>query len=109
MVNDMKELQHKGRDKFVPTDVPIGVTCKPKHVYPSTATNWANDLFSIRYTFRSEHEVPTNSVPGANSNSLPDEALTYLIGIRDSVFQFELMSLKDDYERVVEGGDHLSR
>ena len=43
MVNDMKELQHNGRDKFVPTDVSIGVTCKPQHVYPSTTTNWAND------------------------------------------------------------------
>lgn len=109
MVNNMKELQHKGRDKFVPTDLSIGVICKPKHVYPSTATNWANDLFSIRYTFRSEHEVPMNSVADANANFLPDEALPYLIGVRDSIFQFELMSLKDDYERVVEGGDHLSR
>ena len=38
-----------------------------------------------------------------------DESLPYLIAVRDSVFQFELMTIQEDYERVAEGGDYLSR
>lgn len=45
LVNEMEEVEHQGRDKFTPTDVTVTVTCKPKHVYPSSATNWANDMF----------------------------------------------------------------
>ncbi|CAH3166202.1 unnamed protein product, partial [Porites evermanni] len=97
MVNDMKEVELKGRDKFVATDVTVSVTCKPKHIYPSSATNWANDLVACRYRFCNEHEVPSTSESKNN------------ITIRDSLFQFELMTIKEDYEKVVEGGDHLSR
>lgn len=105
MVNDMKEVELKGRDKFVATDVTVSVTCKPKHIYPSSATNWANDLAACRYRFRNEHEVPSTSESKNNiSNKIP-----YLVAKRDSLFQFELMTIKEDYEKVVEGGDHLSR
>ena len=38
-----------------------------------------------------------------------EESLPYLIAMRDSVFQFELMTIQKDYERVAEGGDYLSR
>lgn len=33
----------------------------------------------------------------------------YLVAVRDSIFQFELMTIKEDYEKVAQGGDHLSR
>ena len=29
LVNDMKEVEHRGRDKFFQTDVTVSVTCKP--------------------------------------------------------------------------------
>ena len=38
-----------------------------------------------------------------------EDSLPYLIAIGDSVFQFELMTVEEDYERVEEGGDYLSR
>lgn len=55
MVNGMEEVEHRGCDKIVPTDVTVSVTCK--HIYPTSATNWANDLFANRYLFRNEHEM----------------------------------------------------
>lgn len=104
MVNDMKEVELKGRDKFVATDVTVSVTCKPKQIYPSSTTNWANDLVACRYRFRNEHEVPSTSESKNNiSNKIP-----YLVAIRDLLFQFKLMTIKEDYEKVVEGGNHLS-
>lgn len=111
MVNDMKEVEYKGRDKFVPGDVTVSVTCKPKHIYPSSATNWANDLFANRYIFRNEHEMPLEGVSetAVLGNFSLEESLPYLIAMRDSVFQFELMTIEEDYERVAEGGDYLSR
>ena len=57
MVNVMEEVEHRGCDKIVPTDVTVSLTCKPKHIYPSSATNWANDLFPNRYLFQNEHEM----------------------------------------------------
>ena len=62
MVNDMKEVEHRGRDKFVPRDVTVSVNCKPKHIYPSSVTNWANDLFANRYVFQNDHEMPLEGV-----------------------------------------------
>ena len=58
----MKEVEHRGCDKFVPRDVTVSVTCKPKHIYPSSATNWANDLFANRYVFQDEHQMPLEGV-----------------------------------------------
>ena len=57
LVNSMSEIEYKGRDKFVSEDVTVTVTCKPKLLYPSSATNWANDMYAIRLNFREEHEV----------------------------------------------------
>ena len=47
----------------------MNVTCKPKHVYPSYATNCVNDLTFIRYMFN-EHEMSRESSQeeGALSN-----------------------------------------
>jgi hypothetical protein len=107
LVNKMKETEHKRCDKFVPTSVTVSVTCKPKHIYSSSATNWANDLISTRYNFRSEHEVcDEDNYP--KTCSFQDVEI-FLTGLRDSVFQFQLMTIKDDYERVSEGGDHWAR
>ena len=109
LVNNMKETEHKGSDKFVSDGVSIYVNCKPKHVYPSTATNWSNDLFLARYRFQYEHEMSFDG----NSCNLNKECLVeispYLVAVRDSIFQFELMTIKEDYEKAAQGGDHLSR
>ena len=106
VVNEMKEVEYQGGDKFHPTNVTINVTCKPKHIYPSSATNWTNDLISTRYNFRQEHEVQDSP---CYKNGLLQDVEIFLIGLRDRVFQFELMTIKEDYERVTEGGDHLAR
>lgn len=37
------------------------------------------------------------------------EISPYLVAFRDSIFQFELMTIKEDYEKAAHGGDHLSR
>ena len=105
----MKETEHKGSDKFVSDGVSIYVNCKPKHVYPITATNWSNDLFLARYRFQFEHEMSFDD----NSCNLNKECLVeispYLVAVRDSIFQFKLMTIKEDYEKAAQGGDHLSR
>lgn len=107
LVNDMKEVQHEVRDKFTTTDSTVTVTCKPKHVYPSSATNWHNDMFAVRYFYREEHEVPIQSKETCN---LPSRKVnTYLVWLRDSLMQYELMSIEEDYVRVIEGGDHIER
>ncbi|KAJ7384371.1 hypothetical protein OS493_022484 [Desmophyllum pertusum] len=57
LVNNMKEVSYKDTDRYVRDDVTVTVTCKPKLVYPSTATNWFNDLYRVRYLFTKEHEM----------------------------------------------------
>lgn len=107
----MKGVEHRGRDKFVQTDVTVSATCKPKHIYPSSATNWANNLVANRYMFRSEHEISLQEAPQETVfvDASLEDSLPYLVAMRDSIFQFELMTLEEDYGRVAEGGDHLSR
>ena len=109
LVNNMKETEHKGRDKFVSDDVSVYVNCKPKHIYPSTATNWANDLFLVRYRFQYEHEMSAIEDSSTLNTDCLKKVLPYLVAVRDSIFQFELMTIKEDYEKVAQGGDHLSR
>ena len=108
MVNNTEEVEHRGCDKIVPTDVTVSVTCKPKHIYPSSATNWANDLFTNRYLFKNEHEMSVE-VESERVVSEMEQSLPYLTAMRDSLFQFELMTVQEDYERVSEGGDYLAR
>ena len=187
LVNNMKEVAYNGTDKFVREDVTVTVTCKPKKLYPSSATNWFNDLYSVRYLFPEEHELeldtdpvpdhqdpspdlqdpktdlqdltpdhqdhtpdhqdltpghqdhtpdhqdltPDHQDPTADhkdstpdqDDSTPDhqhssehhkisfnrEQLTCMLVVRDALFQFEMMNLKDDYMQCVEGGDHYER
>ena len=101
MVNDMKEVEHRGRDKFVPRDVTVSVTCKPKHIFPSSATNWANDLFANRYVFQNKRQMPLEGVSetAVLHNFSLEDSLPYLIAMRNTVFQFELMTIEEDYER----------
>ena len=107
MVNDMKEVEHRNSKSFVP----VSVTCKPKKIYPSTETNWANDMVAVRYLYRDEHEISL-STSGNGGNILqviPGNIVPYVISLRDSPMQFELMNIKEDYTRVVNGGHHLAR
>jgi hypothetical protein len=64
-----------------------------------------------RYLFRHEHEIPIDqgSKESVFHKASWGNALPYLLGMRDSIFQFELMTIKEDYNRVTEGGDHLTR
>ena len=57
IIEDVHEIEGNGRDQFVTDDVVISVICKPKLTHPSTATNWANNMYPDRLQFRKEHEV----------------------------------------------------
>lgn len=109
LVNEMKEVEYKERDKFTLTDCTVTVTCKPKHIYQSTATNWQNDLFSVRYLYRDEHEVKTDATVNCCLTNLPERNICFLLWLRDSLLQYELMGIPGDIAKVVEGGDHLRR
>lgn len=58
----------------------------------------------VRYCTRKEHEVEREC-----QLTLPDEVLDVLVMLRDTLLQYELMSIPDDYLRACEGGDHLAR
>ena len=64
LVNDMKEVVRRDTEKFVQEDVTVAY--KPMKVHPSSATNWFNDLYSIRFLFPEEHEIEssTESITG---------------------------------------------
>lgn len=156
LVNNMNEVSYKDTDRYVRDDVTVTVTCKPKLVYPSTATNWFTDLYRVRYLFSQEHELektvlneqnydpqyskePTsethqsdeqtsdteqsndktnNFLQGHDQRSdsqkpehapLSRDMLTWLSVGRDSLFQFEMMTVKEDYIRCIDGGDHERR
>ena len=79
LVNEMDEIEHEDKDKFSPTDVTVTVTCKPKYVYSSSATNWANDLFSVGYRFRREHELQQEP-----NDMLSEKVLDILVMLRHS-------------------------
>ena len=82
----------------------VSVTAKPEMVYPSNPINWENDRYTIRLEFRKEHKVPyiINDPPS-------DELLVPLIFMRDTLLQFELMNIPEDFLRINEKGDHLLR
>ena len=66
LVNNMKEVPYNGTDKFMREDVTVTVTCQPKKLYPSSATNWFNDLYSVRYLFPEEHELELDTDPASD-------------------------------------------
>ncbi|CAB4000783.1 Hypothetical predicted protein [Paramuricea clavata] len=64
----MKEVSYKDRDRYAKEDVTVTVTCKPKQVYPSSATNWFNDIYRIRYMYPEKHELETEVHDAAKSD-----------------------------------------
>ena len=44
LITNIKKVPYNGTDKIVREDVTVTVTCKPKKLYCSSATNWFNDL-----------------------------------------------------------------
>jgi len=104
IIRDMEEnVDGDGRDKFSIEQATISVTCKPKILYSSSATNWSNDGYADRIRFPDEHEVD-----GTGYN-LPQDDMPPLILIKDSAKQFLMSNIPTDYERCTKGGDHLKR
>ena len=101
LINDMEETKdHNGKD------VSVSVTCKPKYNYGSTSTNWANDMYATRMKFPEEHEVKDTDLP---ENEIQRDVLNSCIFLHDTLLQFSLMSVPDDYLRIFNGEEHLER
>ena len=109
-VNEQIDTQYNGRDKYVPGDVTVSVSCKIKAHYPSHATNWANDLYSSRMQFRDEHELPSDFCEEHQKHFLdPTKAASHLIFIRDTSLQFELMTIEAVYACLTDGNEDKTR
>ena len=110
MVNQMNEVEHNEDDKHSPSDVTVSVKCKPGMIYLSDGTNWANDLYENRLIFRDQHEISENENTLRNTQEyIPDDFIQTVIFLRDSLLQFEIMTIEDDFIRLKSGGDHLKR
>lgn len=101
IIHNMEENNIKGRDTFSVKDVTVSVTCKPKIVYSSSATNWANDAYTDRLMFSEAHDIPGSGVQETK------DVRTNLVFLKDSLKQFEIMNIKEDYIKCIEGGDFL--
>ena len=108
-VNKMDHVDYYEDDKYIPADVTVSVTCKPKAIYSFDSTNWANDIYAHRINFREEHELPISLEQELLFKSVPENLTKTIIFVRDSLLQFEIMSIEDDFIRLKEGGDHLER
>ena len=52
VVKSMKTVSdHEGNDNYSISNSLITATCKPKYCYPSSATNWHNNMAAIQYFF----------------------------------------------------------
>ena len=95
MVNEMDEVESNGDDKYSPADVTISVNCKPKSIYSSDSTDWANNLYANRLRFRDEHELPLHaSQEEADLVNVPENFIETVIFLRDSLQQFEVMTIQ---------------
>lgn len=104
LVNDMNEVSYKDRDRYVKEDVTVTVTCKPKLVYPSTATNWFNDIYRIRYMYLEEHELETEVHEAAKSDpSHPENNQSATINKRTSTEASEVEQQLPCKEKESEG------
>ena len=57
IINDMEEvIDDKGKDSFAMKDAIPLVSCKPKYIYDSSSTKWANDMYYTRLCFPEKHE-----------------------------------------------------
>ena len=106
----MKSIEHNEDDKYSPSDVTVSVKCKPKMIYPSDGTNWANDLYEDRLIFHDEHEISENgNTPRNTQEYIPEGFIQTVIFLRDSLLQFEIITIEGDFIRLKSGGDHLKR
>ena len=107
MINDIvieQQIDADGRDVFATKDVTISVTCKPKYVYSSSATHWANDAYKDRLLFPEEHEIHGTGADVSRKGK------TGLVFLQDTVKQFDLyMNIPGDYRRIVQGDAHRER
>ena len=108
-VNRMDCEDNHGDDRYSPADVTVSVACKHKIIYPSDSTNWANDLYANRLKFQDEYELPRSPEQKLLFENVSDNVIKTCIFIRDSLLQFEIMTIQDDYLRLQDGGDHLDR
>lgn len=95
IINDMEEKTLNEKDKFALTDATISVICKPKQLYNSSATNWANDMYSTRLEYPEEHEIKDTSLKECARSQE-----TALVFLQDSLRQFSLMTIPKDYINV---------
>ena len=87
-VNEMDEVERNGDDKYSPADVTISVNCKPKSIYSSDSTNWANNLYANRLRFRDEHELPLHARrKEADLVNVLENFIETVIFLRDSLQQ----------------------
>ena len=99
-----QQIDAGGRDVFATKDVTISVTCKPKYVYSSSATHWANDAYKDRLLFPEEHEIHGTGADVSRN------AKTGLVFLQDTMKQFDLhMNIPGDYGRIVQGDAHTER
>ena len=104
IIGDMNETKTlDGQDRFSISQATINVTCKPKIIYSSSASNWSNEAYADRIRYPEEHEVD------GTGQDLPRNILSPLILIKDSAKQFLLSNIPEDYEQCTKGGDHLKR
>ena len=90
-------------------DVTVSVACKPKIIYPSDSTNLANDLYeNCLKKIRDEYELPRCAEQKLLFENLSGNVIKTCI-FRNSLLQFELMTILDDYLRLQDGGDHSDR
>ena len=108
-VNRMDCEDNHGDDRHSPADVTVSVACKHKIIYPSDSTNWANDLYANRLKFQDEYELPRSPEQKLLFENVSDNVIKTCIFIRDSLLQFEIMTIQDDYLRLQDRGDHLDR
>jgi len=60
--------------------------------------------------FRDEHELPSDFCEEHQKHFLdPTKAAGHLIFIRDTLLQFELMTIEADYARLTDGNEHKTR
>ena len=104
IIKSMNEVEHQGRDVFALNGATISVTCKPKILNPSTATQWANDIYADRLNFPEEHGISTGL-----QTDIPREVITAMVFLKDSLTQFKMMNIAEDYKRILDGKDFQCR
>lgn len=103
IISDMNEIEHNEKTRFTVADATISVTCKPKAFYSSSATQWFNEIYRDRIVFLKVH------VPMSGDQTMDRQKLSSLILLKDSMKQFCLMNIREDYLLSIKGGDYLKR